>query len=135
MLPRGPMIRKPSTGFVVRSVVTLALVAGGVLGCDPERKQQCDKFIAAMGPMQGQPVTAEVVDRVQSDVAALQLQDEPLREYAKNYKATLTVLSNTLKLKDTADPDGPPNGTSDVIKAKTKEARTDFDDISRYCAP
>jgi hypothetical protein len=85
--------------------------------------------------MQGQPVTAEVVDRVQSDVAALQLQDEPLREYAKNYKATLTVLSNTLKLKDTADPDGPPNGTSDVIKAKTKEARTDFDDISRYCAP
>jgi len=74
-------------------------------------------------------------ERVAIESRAIQFEDEPLREYASNYKNTLTVLSNTLKLKATAGPDGPPDGTEDVIKQNLKEARTDFDDITRYCAP
>ena len=88
-----------------------------------------------MAPMQGGAPSAETIDQVQGSVAAIQFEDEPLREYASNYKNTLTVLSNTLKLKATAGPDGPPDGTEDVIKQNLKEARTDFDDITRYCAP
>jgi hypothetical protein len=117
------------------AIVPLALVVVGAAGCNAERKQECDKFITAMGPMQGGPPSAEATDRVLADVSAIPFQDEPLQVYATNYKNTLTVLSNTLKLKDGAGPDGPPNGTNDVIKAKSKEARTDFDDISRYCTP
>ena len=33
-----------------------------------------------------------------------------------------------------AGPDGPPDGTDNVIKQNLKDARTDFDDISRYCS-
>jgi|CZKU01.1.fsa_nt_gi hypothetical protein len=125
-----------STRFIVgNTVVALALLLAAVTGCNAERKQECDKFIAAMGPMQSGPPSADVADRVASDVAAIQFQDEPLHEYATNYKGTLAVLSSTLKLKDSAGPDGPPDGTFDVIKTKSKEAHTDFDDISRYCAP
>jgi hypothetical protein len=128
-------MRIPSSVFIARAALSLALTVAASTGCNAERKQECDKFLAAMGPMQGAPPSAETVDHVQADVSALQFQDEPLREYATNYKATLEVLSNTLKLKDGAGPDGPPNGTIDVIKAKSKEAHTDFDDIARYCAP
>jgi hypothetical protein len=118
------------------AIVPLALVVVvGAAGCNAERKQECDKFIAAMSPMQSGPPSAEATDRVLADVSAIPFQDEPLQVYATNYKNTLTVLSNTLKLKDGAGPDGPPDGTNDVIKAKSKEARTDFDDISRYCTP
>jgi len=63
-----------------------------------------------------------------------QFQDQPLAVYAKNYRATLTVLSSTLKLQATAGPDGPPDGTADVIKQNLKDARTDYDDVSRYCS-
>lgn len=149
MLRAAAMIRVLSTVSCVRRAVrpgvrriapvalafALALELSGVFGCNAERKQECDRFIAAMGPMQSGTPTAEVVDCVQSDVAALQFQDEALGVYATNYKATLTVLSNTLKLRDSAGPDGPPDGTNDVITQKTKEARTDFDDVSRTCAP
>jgi hypothetical protein len=111
----------------------LVFAAGVVLsfGCNAERKEECDKFLAAMKPLdQGMP-TGEGVERVQSDVGAIQFQDQPLGVFAKNYKATLTVLSNTLKLQ--ASP-SPPDGTDDVVKANLKAARTDKDDAVRYCS-
>jgi hypothetical protein len=135
MLRPAAMVHARSTVSPFGLAVVLAVALAGIAGCNAERKQECDKFLAAMGPMQTGTPTVEVVDRVQSDVGAIQFQDEALGVYATNYKATLTVLSNTLKLLNSGDPDGPPNGTNDVIKQKTKEARTDFDDVSRTCAP
>jgi hypothetical protein len=114
-------------GFVCAVVAALA-------GCNSQRKQDCDKFLTAMAPMQGDAPSVDAVDRTHDSVAAIQFEDEPLREYATNYKNTLTVLSSTLKLQGSAGPDGPPDGTDDVIKRNYKDARTDFDDISRYCA-
>jgi hypothetical protein len=121
-------------------VLTLTLAGGATAaacatGCNTQRKQDCDKFLPVMAPIQEGMPTADTVDRVHDSVAALTIDDQPLREYATNYKNTLTVLSNTLKLKAGAGPDGPPDGTEDVIKKNLKDARTDFDDISRYCAP
>jgi hypothetical protein len=107
---------------------------GGLTGCNTQRKQDCDKFLPVMSPMQGDTPSADTIDRVHDGVAGIEFGDEPLREYATNYKNTLTVLSNTLKLKATAGPDGPPDGTDDVIKRNLKDARTDFDDITRYCS-
>jgi hypothetical protein len=72
-----------------------------------------------------------VVDGVSKRVAALQLRDDTLRIYAKNYGGTLTMLSSTIALK--ASPNAP-DGTDDVIKQKLKEARTDASDVARYCA-
>ena len=66
-------------------------------------------------------------------MAGCPVRGRPLREYAKNYKKTLDRLSNTLKLKATAGPD-PPDGTDEVIKQNLKDARTDSDDVARYCA-
>lgn len=88
-----------------------------------------------MTPLQEGTPSDETVDRVRESVSALEFQDQPLREYATNYKNTLAVLSGTLKLKAGAGPDGPPDGTEDVIKKNLKEARTDRDDIARYCTP
>ena len=115
---------------VVACAVTFALLAG----CNTQRKQDCEKFLTAMSPMQAGTPSVDAVDRVHESVAAIQFEDQPVREYATNYKNTLTVLSNTMKLKDTAGPDGPPDGTDDVIKQNLKEAHTDFDDVTRYCA-
>jgi hypothetical protein len=115
-------------------VLMVTLLAAAVSGCNEERKQQCDKFVAAMQPMQTGTPSAETVDKVGSDVGAIQFTDQPLGVYAKNYGATLTALSNTIKLKDSAGAENMPDGTNDVIKAKLKEARTDFDDIARYCS-
>ncbi|HEX4445126.1 MAG TPA: hypothetical protein VH044_00260 [Polyangiaceae bacterium] len=112
----------------------VALAAAGAAGCNAERKQECDKLLSAMNPVQGDTPSAELVDRVNDGVGALQLQDQPLGVYAKNYRATLTVLSNTLKVQSGAGPDGPPDGTVDVIKQNLKDARTDYDDVSRYCS-
>jgi len=103
-------------------------------GCDSQRKQDCAKFLPAMSGMATGVPSVETVDQVLTSVGGIQFADEPLKEYATNYKNTLTVLSNTLKLKSSAGPDGPPDGTEDVIKQNLKEARTDFDDISRYCS-
>jgi hypothetical protein len=122
---------------MTRTIWILVLAAGAVaplFGCNSERKQECDRFVEAMTPLKEGMPTAEQVDRTNQTVAALKLTDQPLHEYSTNYKNTLTVLENTLKLKAAAGPDGPPDGTDDVIKRNLKEARTDFDDISRYCA-
>ncbi len=115
-------------------VVPLAFAAVALGACNQERKQECDKLLSAMSPLQTGTPTDEEVDRVNQGVRGIQLVDQPLGVYAKNYRATLTVLSNTLKLQSTAGPDGPPDGTNDVIKQNLNEARTDFDDVSRYCA-
>jgi hypothetical protein len=112
---------------VCATFVTLA-------GCDSARKEDCAKFLPAMSGMQSGTPSAETVDQVLSAVAGIKFSDVPLEEYATNYKNTLTVLVNTLKLKSSAGPDGPPDGTENVIKQNLKDARTDFDDISRYCA-
>jgi len=103
-------------------------------GCDSQRKEDCGKFLPAMSGMQSGTPSVETVDQVLSAVAGIHFTDVPLEEYATNYKNTLTVLSGTLKLKATAGPEGPPDGTDDVIKRNLKDARTDFDDITRYCS-
>jgi hypothetical protein len=115
-------------------VVAMAVTAAGATGCNAERKQECDRLLSAMTPLQGDAPSADAVDRVNDGVGAVQFQDQPLAVYAKNYRATLTVLSSTLKLQATAGPDGPPDGTADVIKQNLKDARTDYDDVSRYCS-
>jgi hypothetical protein len=109
----------------------LALVVLGTGGCNAERKQECDKFLAATKPLdQGMP-TVEMVESVKKQIDAMQFTDQTLGIYAKNYKATLSVLSSTLQLK--ASPN-PPDGTDDVIKRNLKSARTDASDVQRYCA-
>ncbi len=119
----------------MRSSHFVAVVfVGALLACNTVRKQECEKFLPAMGPMQGDTPSADTVDRVRESVESMEFQDEPLHEYGKNYRETLTVLSSTLKLKSSAGPDGPPDGTDDVIKSNLKDARTDYDDISRYCS-
>ena len=118
---------------LVGGVVCAAALAA-LAGCNSTRKQDCEKFLTAMSPMQSEVPSMDAVDRTHDNVAAIQFEDEPLREYSTNYKNTLSVLSNTLRLKASAGPDGPPDGTDDVIKQNYKEARTDLDDITRYCA-
>jgi hypothetical protein len=113
----------------------LAVMAAGT-GCNEQRRQECDKFLGAVGPLREGTPGADAVDRVRADVAAIAFQDEPLREYAKNYQATLVALGNTLRLKEGApNADAVPDGVNDVIKKSLKEARTDEADIARYCAP
>ncbi len=113
-----------------RLATTLALV-GALAACNSERKQECDKFLTAIKPLDRGTPSAETVDHVQHEIDTISYEDQPLGIYAKNYSATLSVLSNTLKLQ--ASP-SPPDGTDDVIKTNLKEARTDRDDITRYCA-
>jgi hypothetical protein len=117
------------------AAVGCLLWLGGVSGCNAQRKQECDAFLSAMTPLQEGTPNGETVDRVRDGVSALELQDQPLHEYATNYKNTLAVLSGTLKLKAGAGPDGPPDGTEEVIKKNLKEARTDREDVARYCTP
>ncbi|HEY4015523.1 MAG TPA: hypothetical protein VGM06_19400 [Polyangiaceae bacterium] len=118
-----------SMHLAAAGAVVLLLAAASA--CDPERKQECEHFSAAMKPLdQGTP-SADAVDRVRTQVERLNLQDQTLGIYAKNYTQTLTVLASTLRLK--ADP-GAPDGTDDVIKTRLKAARTDADDVTRFCA-
>jgi hypothetical protein len=99
--------------------------------CNAERKQECDKLLGAMKPLEQGTPSADVVDGVSKQIDSMSFQDATLGIYAKNYKRTLTVLSSTLKLK--ASP-SPPDGTDDVIKQKLTSARTDAGDVARYCA-
>ena len=117
----------------MKSLLALSVVvqALATLGCNPERKQECERVVAAMKPLdQGSP-SAEAVESAIKEVSALNLQDQPLSIYATNYQKTLVVLASTLRLR--ADPSAP-DGTDDVIKQRLKEARTDSEDVQRYCA-
>ncbi len=112
-------------------LVALALVAVATSGCDNERKQECSQFLSAMKPLDEGTPSADTVDAVSKQVATIKFQDQPLGVYAENYRKTLTVLSNTIKLKASGTA---PDGTDDVIKKNLKEARTDKDDVQRYCS-
>jgi hypothetical protein len=117
-----------------QTAVAIAVAVGALAGltaCNPERKQECEKFVAVMKPLDEAMPSVETVDQVGKDVDALHLQDQPLTIYATNYKTMLAVLSNTLRLKD--DPSAP-DGTNDVIKSHLREARTAREDVQRYCA-
>jgi hypothetical protein len=111
--------------------MAIVVTAMATPACSQERKQQCDKFLAAMKPLDEGTPSAEVVDRVRQEVQALNLEDQPLHIYATNYQNTLTVLASTLRLK--ADPSAP-DGTDEVIKTHLREARVDREDVTRYCA-
>jgi len=120
---------------VVETLILRGAFAWGVLlslaSCNRARQKECEAFLSAMGPLdQGTP-TVDVVGRTREAIDAIQFEDQPLREYARSTKATLTVLSNTLALKDSPSR---PDGTDDVIKANLKEARTAKDDVLRYCS-
>jgi hypothetical protein len=107
------------------------LLLAATSGCNPERKQECERFAAAMKPLEQATPSAEDVDRVRAQIEGLKLGDQTLGIYAKNYVQTLTVLASTLRLKN--DPEAP-DGTDDVIKTRLRAARTDADDVARYCA-
>jgi hypothetical protein len=107
------------------------LSALAAFACNTERKAECDQFLAAMKPLGESVPTTDAIQRVQTAVAAIHFQDAPLSVYAKNYTATLTVLSKTLELKASA---APPDGTDAVIKTNLKDALTDAADTARYCA-
>jgi hypothetical protein len=112
-----------------------AAFAWGVLGtlasCNNMRKKECEQFLSAMRPLDEAAPAVDDVARMHEAIEHIQFEDQPLREFARSTKATLTVLSNTLALKD--DPSRP-DGTHEVIKAKLKEARTAKDDVLRYCS-
>jgi len=110
---------------------TAALAVVALLACNAQRKQECDRFLTAMKPLDEGMPSADAVDSVTRQVDGLHLQDDTLAIYATNYRATLRVLSGTLQLK--ADPNAP-DGTDDVIKANLKAARTDASDVARFCA-
>ncbi len=112
--------------------LALAIAAIGPLAhCNPQRGQECDKFLSTIKPLDDGMPTVELVDRVHQEMDAIKFDDNPLSIYAKNYTDRLSVLSGTLRLQ--ASPE-PPDGTDDVIKNKLKEARTDRTDVARYCA-
>jgi hypothetical protein len=108
------------------------MVIAASIGCNDLRKQECDRFLAAMKPLEKGTPSVDLVDSVARQIDALHLQDATLAIYAKNYQATLVVLSSTLKLK--AGPSAP-DGTDAVVQLNLKAARTDADDAQRYCAP
>jgi hypothetical protein len=106
-------------------------VLGALVSCNNVRKKECEQFLTAMQPIDQAAPAADDVDRVHEAIEHIQFEDQPLREFARSAQTTLTVLSNTLALKD--DPSRP-DGTHEVIKAKLKEARTAKDDVLRYCS-
>jgi hypothetical protein len=112
--------------------VTFVSATEGLVACNAERKQECDKFLSAMAPLDEAAPTVDTVARAHDAVTGIQFQDEPLREYAKNATATLKVLSSTLELQ--ADP-AAPDGTPAVVKEKLRQARGERDDVARYCSP
>ena len=115
--------------FVALFGAMLACIASG--GCNSERKAECDRLLSAMKPLGEGAPTADSVGRVLGAVSAISFQDQTLGVYAKNYSATLTVLSKTLELKATPEA---PDGTDDVIKTNLRAALTDADDTTRYCS-
>lgn len=106
-------------------------VLATLVSCNTTRKQECDQFLAAMQPLATGAPSVQLVDTATRAIAAIQFQDQPLREYASSTKATLTTLSETIRLQATPSP---PDGTDDLVKTKLKEARGELGDVTRYCA-
>jgi len=103
-----------------------------LLACDDVRKQECERFVAAMKPLDEGTPSSATVDGVIKQIDAMTFQNQPLGVYQKNYRKTLEVLVGTLKLKEGGSP---PDGTDAVIKQNLKDARTAREDVARYCAP
>jgi len=114
----------------MRSVV-LVLGVLALAGCNSERKQECDKLLTALKPIDEASPSSSTLGRMKSDVAAIHLQDQPLSVYAHNYEHLLTVLEGTTKVKEGSSP---PDGTDDLLRTQLKKARTDRDDITWYCS-
>lgn len=117
----------------MRSVILVLGVLGvlAVTGCNSERKQECDKFLSALKPIDDSSPSSSSLGRMKTDIAAIHFQDQPLSVYAQNYEHTLTVLEGTTKLKEGSSA---PDGTNDLLKTQLKKARTDRDDIKWYCS-
>jgi hypothetical protein len=115
------------------TVATAATVAGFLMiaSCNPQRQQDCNKFVSTMKDIDEGSPSAATVEKVNKQVEGLQLQDQPLQIYAENYRNTLSALSNTLRLNES---NTPPDGTDDAIKTQLKIARTDSRDVQRYCS-
>jgi hypothetical protein len=109
----------------------LGVVALGAAACNSERKQECDAFLTAMKPLDDGVTSVDAVETEKRAVDAIAFQDEPLDIYAKNYSKRLTVIANVLALQATPDF---PVGTSDTLKEQLKSARTDREDVQRYCS-
>src|ERR1700693_2865942 len=107
---------RPMTARSLRSVVAVAVAwsaCAGAISCNADRKEECEKFLAAMRPLdQGTP-SADAVDRVQSESGAIDFHDQTIGVFAKSYRTTLTVLESTLKLQGSPSS---PDGTDDVGK-------------------
>ena len=76
------MRRMAPKGLV--GLVAVALVAMATFGCDNERKQECSQFLSAMKPLDEGTPSADTVDSVNKQVAAIKFQDQPLGVYATN---------------------------------------------------
>jgi hypothetical protein len=114
--------------FAAAAVATSALA---MAACDDARKQECDALLSTMKPLDvGTPSSASV-DAVSKAVGGLKFQNQPLGVYATNYQKTLAVLSATVKLKEGGSA---PDGTDAVIKENLAHARTDRDDVQRFCS-
>jgi hypothetical protein len=136
-------VKHPSPVFSGKTARRTIALAGTIavclvsLSCNEERQRACNALVLAMKPIEapegGEKVIPprEAVAAVEKQVESLKLEDQPLRIYAENYLKTLAVLSNTMDLKSSSSP---PDGTDDVIKKNLKEARTQADDVKRYCA-
>lgn len=114
-------------------VLALAALACALAApaCDETRKQECDALLGAMKPLDVGTPSSQTVDAVSKQVGALKFQNQPLGVYATNYQKTLAILSGTLKLKEGSSP---PDGTDAVIADNLKHARTDRDDVQRFCS-
>jgi hypothetical protein len=127
---RGPVL--DIGGDAMNARPWLAMLALATLAsCNAERKQECDQLLTVMKPLESGAARADPVDHAQAAVAAIQFQDQPLREYASSIRATLTTLSSTLKVQSG---DSPPDGADDLVRSKFKELRGERDDVTRYCA-
>ena len=82
---RGPLAALVGVGVCAALCGTI----GALAGCNTQRKQDCDKFLRAMAPMQGGAPSAETIDQVESERrrhpvrgrAAARVRDE-LQEHA-----------------------------------------------------
>jgi len=110
------------------AALTCALAAPA---CDEAAKQECGALLGAMKPLDVGTPSSQTVDGVSKQVQALKFQNQPLGVYATNYVKTLAVLSGTLKLKEGSSA---PDGTDAVIAENLKHARTDRDDVQRFCS-
>lgn len=115
------------------TVAAVATLAGllTIASCNPQRQQDCEKFVSTMKDIDEGSPSAATVDRVAQQVQGLGLQDQPLQIYAENYRNTLSGLSSSLRLNESS---APPDGTDDVIKSQLRIARTDSRDVQRYCS-